>query len=475
MKPTIAEQIAAFEASRQAKNARMLEIIGAKDGETLTATEKEEFDGLELDVKEIDEHLKRLNTLKASNIERAVEVRGENADDATRTRAVADRPRVAAQAVRKLPPGIGIVRMISAMVRSQRSPGAPVDYARAADIARSLWNDTSPEIEQILRVPGDVISRSAVNPGTTTDSGFAAPLAVYQNLQAEFVEFLRPMTIIGRVPGMRMVPFKVKIPRQTAGAAVNWVGESAPKPLTSQTFDTLTVEEYKIAGIIALTEELIRFSSPSAEMLARNDLANAIVQFMDKAFVDPTASAVAGVNPASITQGVSAIVASGTTGSAFRADTRSLFAPILQANTPMGSGVWIMTQEQALAFSLMLTSLGSRQFPDITVQGGTLLGFPVVTSENIPGTGGSPTDGYPLIFAAANEILLADDGQATIDISTEASLQMETAPDSPATSSTLFISLWQQGLVGVRATRFINWLKRRTTAVGYISFAKYAE
>jgi valyl-tRNA synthetase len=76
---------------------------------------------------------------------------------------------------------------------------------------------------------------------------------------------------------------------------------------------------------------------------------------------------------------------------------------------------------------------------------------------------------------SAPDILLADDGQVSIDASQEASLQMDTAPDSPATASTTFVSLWQQNQIGIRAERYINWAKRRSTAVAYISNAKYFE
>jgi hypothetical protein len=123
----------------------------------------------------------------------------------------------------------------------------------------------------------------------------------------------------------------------------------------------------------------------------------------------------------------------------------------------------------------MTNSLGQKEFPGLTMNGGELLGIPVITSENIPSTGGSPTDGDPIIVLSAPDILLADDGQVSIDASQEASLQMDTAPDSPATASTTFISLWQQNQIGIRAERYINWAKRRTTAVAYISNAKYFE
>jgi hypothetical protein len=78
----------------------------------------------------------------------------------------------------------------------------------------------------ILRMPLDIIEKTAVNAGTTTDTTWAAPLVQYQNLASEFIEYLRPLSIVGRIEGFRRVPFMVKVPRQTGGASVNWVGEA---------------------------------------------------------------------------------------------------------------------------------------------------------------------------------------------------------------------------------------------------------
>jgi HK97 family phage major capsid protein len=206
--------------------------------------------------------------------------------------------------------------------------------------------------------------------------------------------------------------------------------------------------------------------------LVRDELAAAIVQYMDSQFVDPTKAA-NDVSPASITNGVTPIPASGTTGDALRADVRTLMASFLEDNSQMSTAVWIMRQQTALSIALILNALGQPEFPNISLSGGTLYGMPVVTSEGIPASGGSPSDGYPIILANAGDILLADDGQVVIDASREASLQMDTTPDSPPTSSTVMVSMWQQNMMAIKAERYINWAKRRPDCVGYISGAKY--
>jgi HK97 family phage major capsid protein len=343
----------------------------------------------------------------------------------------------------------------------------------AQQIAKQ-WSDQTPEVELALSVDMPTILKAAVGAGTTTDATWASPLVAFQVMASEFIDLLRPATIIGRIPGLRRVPFNIQMPRTTTGSSVGWVGENAPKPVSAMAFDTVQLRWAKAAGIVVLTDELVRFSNPSAEAIVRQDLIDAMAQFLDKQFVDPTVAAVTNVSPASITNGVSAVTATGTNQAAFQADITTLWTSLLTNNLSTAGGVWIMTQQQALKLSLMLNALGQRFYPDITPEGGTLLGYPVVASENVPATGNSPTDGYPIIFALAREILLADDGQVVIDASNQASVNMDSAPDSPPSGTTTLVSLWQMNMTGLRAERWINWLKRRSGAVVYIQNAKYA-
>jgi HK97 family phage major capsid protein len=464
---TYAEQRAAYEATRATSAARMKSIMdeSAEAGETMTAAQQEEFDTLEKDIEAVDAQIKRLKTLEALNVEKATPVQGQSQREGAEARA----PVQVKAANAKLEPGIGFARYVKALAMTHGNVFEAFEVAKAND----RWVKETPDVIDILQPANHMRIKTAVNAGTTTDSTWAAPLVQYTNLASEFVEYLRPRTIVGRL-NLRRVPFKVKIPRQTGAATVNWVGEGRIKPVSSLAFDSITLDFNKIAGIVVLTDELVRLADPSAEMLVRDDLAAGIIQFMDSQFVDPTKAA-DDVSPASITNGVTPITASGTTAAALRLDIGNLFADLLEDNLTLDDAVLIMTQRQALRISLMQTSLGTAEFPGIGISGGSLLGVPVITTENLPATGGSPTDGYPIILAKQGDILLADDGQVMIDASREASLQMDTSPDSPATASTVLTSLWQMNMVGIRAERMVTWKKRRSTAVSFVQNAKYAE
>ena len=129
---------------------------------------------------------------------------------------------------------------------------------------------------------------------------------------------------------------------------------------------------------------------------------------------------------------MTAVAPTGTTADAFRDDFATLLSAYLAANYPIGGLVIIMTSQQALKLGLMRNTLGQKEFPDLRAAGGSVEGVPIITSENIPAAGSSPVDGYPIIALHAPSILLADDGGVNIDMSREASLQMDSAPDSPA-------------------------------------------
>ncbi|MDU3897845.1 MAG: hypothetical protein E7G69_15240, partial [Enterobacter sp.] len=62
-----------------------------------------------------------------------------------------------------------------------------------------------------------------------------------------------------------------------------------------------------------------------------------------------------------------------------------------------------------------------------------------------------------------------------VDMSREASLEMESDPtgDSVSPTGTELVSMFQTNSVAIRAERWINWKRRRTAAVAVISGVNY--
>ena len=179
---------------------------------------------------------------------------------------------------------------------------APPAHACSSGPARSATRRPTPNHAGRTTPEVALYLKAAVAPGTATDATWASPL-VTQTVAKDFIELLRPATILGKIPGLRKVPFNVKVPSQTAGGTYGWVGESKPKPVTKLAFSSTSLGVAKAAGIIVLTKELILLSDPDAEDIVRKDMVAGIAQFLDSQFIDPAVAAVAGVNPASITNG----------------------------------------------------------------------------------------------------------------------------------------------------------------------------
>lgn len=477
----LSEQIKGLLAARAAKAAAMeaIQIKVGKESRNKSAQEQEEFDTASDEIEAIDQELKDLKRLEKINLKAAVAVDMTEEDDteidtdepatstAVKVKGVDTHARTAVAIAKRHEKGILFARFVKCMAASRGDASGAYNMAKA-------YSD-SPQVSQVLKAmrdsaPGslDFHLKTAVAGGLPTDATWAGPLMAYTQFAGDFVEFLRPQTIIGKfgtgnIPALRSVPFNVHIRGQTSGGAGYWVGAGKPKPLTKYDFEDVYLGFSKVANIAVLTDELVRFSNPSAEVLVRDALAGSLIERLDIDFIDPAKAAVTNVSPASITNGVTPIASSGVTAADVRADIASAMTKFIDANISPTTAVWIMPAVIALRLSLLRNAFGQTEFPNITMNGGSLEGVPVITSQYVP----TDTGGATVILANASDIWLSDDGQVTIDASREASLQML---DNPTNSSgdgtaTAMVSMFQTNSIALRAERYINWKKRRDTAV----------
>lgn len=465
---TIAEQIAEFEETRKAKQAEMVGIMekSAETGETLDAEQSENYDTLADEIAAIDKHLDRLRALQKAQAKSAAPV-NEDPRAATHNAATKNLAPVRAKNTQKLEPGIAFARAAKCLALGH------LEHRDAIQIARSLYDGQDAIISATTRL----VTKAAVAAGTTTGETWLGPLVGEEtSVFADFIEYLRPQTILGRfgqggIPSLRRVPFRVPLIGQTSGGDGYWVGEGQAKPLTKFDFARTNLEPLKVANIAVVTMESVRDSSPAADVIIRDQLAAALRARMDIDYIDPDKAAVPNVSPGSILNGVSGIPSSGFDADAVRADLKALFNAFIAANNAPTSGVFIMSSTTALALSLMTNPLGQAEFPGINMLGGTLSGLPVITSEYVP----TDSTGSIVALVNASDIYIGDEGGIDLSMSTEASLQMDNEPDNPTTASTVMVSLWQRNLVGFRCERTINWARRRDSAAAYLSGVSWGD
>ncbi|CAI09248.1 phage major capsid protein [Aromatoleum aromaticum] len=451
---TIAEQLKQFESARAEALGKMDALV--TKGATLSQDEDTQYKAAETEVASLDQHIERLKAAEARQAKSARPVQGVNVT-------VQD----------NAPKGSDFVRFTKALALARGNP------MQAVEMAKHLGYGN--RVETVLK--------AAVAAGTTTSADFAS-LIEPQMMTAEFIDLLRPSLIVSKLTQVRHVPSNIRIPRQTTGTSASWIGEGRPAAVTNAAFGDLELGDHKLGAIAVFTEQLLRRSEPAAENLVRDDLIAVTANAIDVAFITSTNAGVAGVKPASIANGATTAAASGTSADAVRADVKKAYANAVLANQPLASAAWIMHPSTALSLSMMVVPFsfttnvdsvtqdvttitsGQREFPGISMNGGTFEGLPVVLSTNVPG---DATAGYDLVLAVQNEILLAEGGLA-IDASREASLEMDGAPvhDSKTPTAASLVSLWQTGSVAIRVIRGITWTTRRPTAVYRISAAKYA-
>jgi HK97 family phage major capsid protein/HK97 family phage prohead protease len=451
----ISEQLAAFDARRKGITTRMEELMSkaGEEGRTLDASETEEYDGLAADLKAVDEHTVRLKAHEANMVAKAAPVAADAGRPAPGTGMAYDlgsRQPISVQ--RNAPKGTAFTRYCMALAVSKGN------IVQAERLAALNFKDT-PEVSMVLRAAADA--------GTTSDATWAGPLVQYQDMVSEFIDLLRNATILGRMNAVRRVPFNVRIPRKTAGSTGAFVGEGAATPVREMAFDNITHPWAKASSIIVVSAELARMSNPAAEAMCRQDLLDGISEFLDKRLIDPAFAGVSGTSPASLTYNVTPRQASGATLAAIDDDVAVLMRTYAAANLGLSTGVWVMSPSLAISLSMMRTSQDEMAFPGMGVNGGTFYGLPAITSNAVQPSG-SPGD-LQLILVNQNEVLLSDDGQMTVEASAEASLQMN---DAPAAGAQSLVSLWQNGLLGLKVDRWIYWSKRRSQAVQYIDGAQ---
>jgi len=441
---TTAEQITNFENTRAAKAARMTAIMAAsaEKNETLDQAQTEEYDTLSGEVRAVDAHLVRLREHeKTMQITATPITSTTNSVTASELRGGVTQVSVKAN----VPKGTAFTRFVMAKIAGKNSLSDAIRYVES----NKQWMDQTPEVLLMLK--------AVVNPGTIAEPAWAAPLAVQQPFN-DFLEILRPETLLGKIPGLRQVPFNISMPVQTGGGTYAWVGEGAPKPVGNLQFASVTLGIAKAAGIIVISEELAKISTPSAEMVVRNDMIRGMAQYLDTQFIDPTVAAVTNVSPASITNLANGFATAGTSGDNARTDIKKAITLLTGTNYPISETVLVMSEANAFALATALTSNGVLVNPGLTAKGGTILGLQTVTSQ---------VAGQVVALVHAPSILFADDGGVNIDISREATVEMNTVPTSPISASSVYVSLWQANLIGLRAERFINWKRARTTAVVY--------
>jgi HK97 family phage major capsid protein len=312
---------------------------------------------------------------------------------------------------------------------------------RPGDYFAEHW-PTSVNREVVTRY----FEKAAVTANSTTDS--AALMA--PGLVRGFVPLVKAASVLGKLP-LTAAPFNVTIARQTAGSSTAWVGENMPKPASKLGFGAVTLPWSKAVSFVVVSKELLRLDKPGSVEQLQQTLRDEMVAFTDKEFLSSTA-ATPTVRPAGILAGVTPVTPTASLGADLATLVNTFFT-----NRPYAVAPYVVCSPAVAAKIAAVQNLGR----DITVEGGRLLGLPVVTT---------PAAGANAIVLDAPVIFLADGGIG-LDTSEEAMLEMVDVPTSPPVAATVYQSIWGTDQIAIRCERFVSWVVVASNAVQYLVVA----
>jgi HK97 family phage major capsid protein/HK97 family phage prohead protease len=440
---------------REQKRLRLQEIKEGIDGENRAATaeEAQELDTLMGEMKDLDDEI-RMKMVDEMSVATAKPVSNAKSFHSASQNRGGLQINMKKTDVEEKFKGQNYTRMVIAKAIAALDGISPLVVAQ-----RRGWHQTNPLLFGIMK--------AAVEGGGSGSGEWGAELVQADTTYTgDFIEYLKSKTVYDALP-LREVPANIMIKGQDGTATGYWVGESKAIPAGKADFSDVSLTPLKVAALAVVSNELLRDSTPSAEKLVRDSLVDASTQRIDTTFLS-TSAAVAGVSPAGLLNGVSGQSSSGNDGDGVAEDIKTLYDIFITALNASGLQL-VMNPALAKAIQLMRNTLGIFEFPGITQDGGTLLGDPVKTGDNV--------NSAHMILLKPSDIFKIGDTGVEVSISREAMIEMDDAPamdsQTPTTASGAVVSMFQTESTAIKVVRSINFAKRRSGAVQYISDAAY--
>lgn len=461
----LADKIAALQQEKQEAEQTIKSLGSLIEDGSADDDQIDEFDDAAARLKGLSDQIRRLETVERANGSRdsvSRRIVADNAKSASESRGAgagvaSPRTRVETNLIKE-PAGIGFARVALVVA------GADLEKRDPIAVARQYYSDRDPRVETMLRaIP---YLKAAVAGGNTGVADWAGDVATAQDVMGDFLGFLRTQTILGKfgmdgVPALARRMLNTKTNRMTGGLTSFEVGEGAPTPISKGALDQVTLPVREFAGGTVVTKRQLRYANIALETQIRDDLAAAVREVEDKKFIDPALAN-------SITNGLTPISSSGVDADAVRADLQKLIDPIEAANMDPAQVVLIMRTNLARALSLLRTDFGAvREFPNISMRGGSLEDYPVIVSNNVP---------YAHVIAVhAPSVLYGDEDVVNVESYDNVAIQQDDAPtnNSATGAGAALVSMAQTRSVYIQATHEANWKVGRTNAVTFIDDAAW--
>lgn len=264
-----------------------------------------------------------------------------------------------------------------------------------------------------------IVKALATAPNTA--GGYTIPPG-YSN---ELIELLYNRVAV-RALGSTVMPMpngQMAIPKLSSGITAQYIGENVGDPSQQPSFGVITAAWKKLRATVPISNDLLLFSDPKVDMIVRDDMVTSFAVAEDAAFLfgPGTGTSPKGIYnwllPANLNAAQSA---DGSDLTLVIADLFSLPRLLEEANIPFVKPGWIMAPRTKYFLMQVRDSVGNFYFLE-EMRRGTLLGYPYISTNQIPATLLPGANQSAIIFGDWSDAVIAESSDLTLDSSTEAS------------------------------------------------------
>jgi HK97 family phage major capsid protein len=334
-------------------------------------------------------------------------------------------------------------------------------------VLRTDFNSDGRGAQLATEIEADTAKRKALAAGDAASGGFLVP----ERVSADIIQLLTPRTLIRRL-GPEVIPMptgSIRVPRITQGTQANYIGENQNIPPSTMKFGQIMMTWKKLAAMVPISNDLIRYSAPAADAIVRNDVLRAMAQREDQGFMfdDGTGGTPRGLynwtlpalrltaNPAAVTQAT-------VTG-----DLGKLVLALVERSIPMTRPAWIFSPR---TWNYFMTDIGTNSNQFIwreEIQRGTLWGWPIAFSPVVGNTYDHTGSGT----ANQSFIMLVDLADAVIGDSMN--LQVDASSEAAYFDGSAVVAAFSLDQTVVRAIAEHDFAMRREESVAILEGVKY--
>jgi HK97 family phage major capsid protein len=265
----------------------------------------------------------------------------------------------------------------------------------------------------------DRVAARALAAGAGTSGGFTLP----ETMTADIIEFLRPQTVVRSLNPILapLVNGVLTMPKLTAGVSGSYIGENQNITASQQSFGQVKMSAKKLACVVPISNDLIRYASGmAADNIVRDDMAAGVAQTEDGAFIRGAGTQFSpkGLRfwaPAANQIAANAVLSLTNT----RQDIGKVRLALRKGNVRFLRPGWIMSPRTEEYLLNLADGNGNLVYYNEMVNKGTFRSYPYKVTTLIPENlgAGSDTELYLADFA---DVVIAEVPNIVIEVSTEA-------------------------------------------------------